>query len=62
MEDVIVFKHVPYCMKHGYYISGVYNEEYDSYYCNLCNRWLEPMCKCGGNDCEFFPNRPVNPN
>ena len=38
-----------------------YSEEYDSFYCSKCNEWLEIKCKCGGNNCIEYPNRPNKP-
>ena len=37
-----------------------YNEEFDSYYCNVCNEWTEKNC----NDptCVFCKDRPERPN
>ena len=51
--------HVPICTQCGY--PGVRSEQYDSYFCPRCHLWLEPKCKCGGDDCEWFPGRPDKP-
>lgn len=37
----------------------LYNAEFDAYYCDPCNKWLEP--KCGDQDCKFCPPRPKYP-
>jgi hypothetical protein len=36
-----------------------YSEEYDCYYCDPCNIWLEDICT--DRDCEFCKNRPLTP-
>jgi hypothetical protein len=36
-----------------------YNDEYDSYYCELCNKWLEE--KCNDSECGFCTTRPEKP-
>jgi hypothetical protein len=36
-----------------------YSREYDSYYCESCNCWLEDICT--DRDCEFCKTRPVLP-
>jgi hypothetical protein len=36
-----------------------YSEEYDAYYCDFCNSWLEDTC--GDSDCEYCNNRPEKP-
>lgn len=36
-----------------------HSEEYDAYYCETCNKWLED--KCDDPTCEFCINRPVTP-
>lgn len=36
-----------------------YSEEYDSFYCKDCNKWLED--KCNDSTCEYCLNRPPNP-
>jgi len=36
-----------------------YSDEYDAYYCDSCNKWLE--AKCNHPECEYCPNRPENP-
>jgi hypothetical protein len=46
-----------YC-KCGY--KRKYSEEYDAYYCELCNKWLEDKCDDAG--CEFCKDRPKKPN
>lgn len=38
-----------------------YNVEHDSYYCNKCDKWLEPECNCKNNECGFN-NRPKKPS
>jgi methionyl-tRNA synthetase len=37
----------------------VYSDEYDTYYCDTCNEWLES--KCVDPTCEFCVNRPATP-
>ena len=36
------------------------NEEYDSYYDDVKDEWLEE--KCDNKDCEFCSNRPTKPS
>ena len=36
-----------------------YNVEFDSNYCDPCNKWLEGTCKDA--DCPFCPKRPKYP-
>ena len=36
-----------------------YSEEYDCYYCDHCNIWLEDICT--DRDCEFCKDRPLTP-
>ena len=33
-----------------------YSNKYDSYYCELCNKWLEE--KCSDTECDFCAIRP----
>lgn len=37
-----------------------YSNQYDAYYCELCNEWLES--KCDDQECEFCPPRPDKPS
>jgi hypothetical protein len=37
-----------------------YSAEYDVYYCENCNKWLES--KCSDPKCEFCTTRPESPN
>lgn len=37
-----------------------YDKQYDAYYCELCNEWLENLC--GDPNCEFCQNRPKKPS
>ena len=37
-----------------------YNSKYDSYYCILCNTWLEKTCS--DPDCDFCVQRPEKPS
>lgn len=53
IEDVKVVMHRLYCTKHKTPHSGTYNMDYDSFYCSICNRWLEPECDCPNNTCDF---------
>ena len=36
-----------------------YNEQYDAYYCEPCNAWMEEPCT--DPDCEFCATRPEKP-
>jgi len=36
-----------------------YSEEYDSYYCDTCNKWLEDICT--DRECLFCKTRPATP-
>jgi len=36
------------------------SEQYDAYYCEYCNIWLED--KCNDPECEFCSSRPLTPN
>ena len=36
-----------------------YSEEYDCYYCESCNTWLEDICN--DRECLFCKTRPVTP-
>ena len=64
MKDVKLKGHIPICLRHStvnFYAPGIYNSKYDSYYCEICNRWLEDPCDCSGDDCAEFLNRPPKP-
>ena len=37
-----------------------YSDEYDTYYCEKCNVWLEDICT--DRDCVYCNSRPVTPN
>jgi hypothetical protein len=37
-----------------------YSREYDSYYCESCNCWLEDICN--DRECLFCRTRPVAPS
>ena len=37
-----------------------YNAEYDAYYCELCNKWLEGTCN--DSNCEYCATRPDKPS
>lgn len=37
-----------------------YSKEYDAYYCQTCNEWLEDTCT--DRDCYYCINRPSRPN
>ena len=37
-----------------------YSEEFDAYYCALCNQWNEE--RCADPDCPYCPERPQRPN
>lgn len=36
-----------------------YNKEYDSYYCQPCNEWLDDICT--DRDCVYCNSRPARP-
>jgi hypothetical protein len=36
-----------------------YSAEYDTYYCESCNEWLED--RCDEPECEFCTGRPPTP-
>ena len=36
-----------------------YSQEYDSYYCETCNKWSES--KCDDPTCEYCVIRPLTP-
>ena len=36
-----------------------YSEEYDAYYCETCNTWLEDTCDDA--NCEYCTKRPPAP-
>jgi len=36
-----------------------YSQEYDTYYCEVCNKWLEE--KCSDITCEYCISRPPTP-
>ena len=59
--DIKLISHVLYCTRHDPILEGTHCLDYDSYYCRECVRWLEDHCKCGGDDCKVFPNRPDKP-
>ncbi|WPX08765.1 hypothetical protein [Anaerocellum danielii] len=44
----------PFCLS-----ESSYDYQYDAYYCEKCNIWLEP--KCEGDSCKFCKNRPLRP-
>lgn len=37
----------------------VYYDEFDTYFCPECNRWMES--KCNDPECAYCPNRPETP-
>lgn len=37
----------------------VYSEQYDAYYCETCNTWLESACD--DPTCEYCVKRPLTP-
>ena len=37
-----------------------YNTQYDAYYCQSCDNWLEDTCS--DSECEFCSQRPAHPN
>lgn len=36
-----------------------YAQEWDSYYCQVCNEWLEKKCSTGCVYCEGRPDKPI---
>lgn len=36
-----------------------YSKEFDAYYCESCNKWLEDTCI--DVDCVYCNNRPLTP-
>lgn len=36
-----------------------YNDQYDAFYCDVCNVWLEKICS--DETCNFCKNRPNAP-
>jgi len=55
-----VVDHMPICDCGTF---GIRNKTYDSYYCEYCNKWLEPECSCKshGDNCSFS-DRPSKPS
>lgn len=41
-------------------MSRLYHEEFDAYFCIVCDKWLEK--KCNDGDCEFCAKRPKKPS
>ncbi len=39
---------------------AVYSEEYDAYYCDVCDAWLEDVCT--DYECNYCNGRPENPS
>lgn len=37
-----------------------YSEQYDAYYCESCNIWLENVCN--DYECDYCNARPEHPN
>jgi hypothetical protein len=37
-----------------------YSGQYDAYYCELCNVWLEERCE--DDSCEYCQTRPAKPS
>jgi len=37
----------------------LYSKEYDTYYCESCNEWLEDICT--DRDCVYCNSRPTTP-
>jgi hypothetical protein len=44
---------------HDCELNKAYSEEYDCYYCESCNTWLEDICS--NRNCEFCKDRPLTP-
>jgi len=38
----------------------LYSEDYDTYYCRECDKWLEEQCS--DIYCEYCARRPLTPN
>ncbi len=60
IKDVEVINHKPHCTRHVKPQPGIHMQDCDSYYCDICNRWLESTCGCINNVCGF-QNRPEKP-
>ena len=41
-------------------VTGKYNKQFDSYYCEDCNIWINNFCQ--DVPCDFYINRPKTPN
>lgn len=37
-----------------------YNPQFDAYYCEKCDHWMEESC--GDPQCRFCPERPFKPS
>ena len=44
---------------HNCELTQKYSVEYDTYYCEECNKWLEDTCD--DRECLFCPSRPLTP-
>ena len=45
------------CKKCG--LKGVYSEEWDAYYCQVCNEWIESKCDRRCCYCDGRPEKPL---
>lgn len=45
------------CVRCGHNVS--YSEDFDTFYCEVCNLWLEE--RCVDPLCDVCPNRPIRP-
>lgn len=43
------------CKDHGVI---AYSDRWDSYFCPITDKWLEPECECNADECEFV-GRPA---
>jgi hypothetical protein len=48
----------PVCGAQGKY--SYYDDGYDAYYCEPCNKWIDE--KCSDPECEWCSKRPERPN
>lgn len=39
-----------------------YFEQFDMYGCTACDVWVEKICKCAGETCEYYPHPPSKPS
>lgn len=54
IEQADITEKCPFCSS-----PSLYSYDYDAYYCEKCNVWLE--AECGDENCEFCRERPERP-